>query len=271
MFIIIGYLILCGSIYGGFAMSGGHLPVLFQPLLLLMVGGGGMGYFYSANNIYGTKQVLLSLPEIFKSDRLPANTLTLLDIVLAHLANGDHGAAAKAVLNARKARHTAQSPHADVLGHMAESIRLAGLPGTNAEEFARLSETAMHTYTAETARTSQAVCNLGHVMVAMGLLVSVLGIIHASQVASGPDFVHLIGISLVGAFLGILIGWGFVLAIGHAIRAKQTILQWQFHCIDLAMGAHLRGLPAALALEAGRLALPVTFRGRRNGDRDNGD
>ena len=40
MFIVIGYLIVMGSVFGGFALAGGHVASLFQPLELLMIGGG---------------------------------------------------------------------------------------------------------------------------------------------------------------------------------------------------------------------------------------
>ena len=39
MLVIVGYIVVVGSVFGGFVMSGGHLAVLFQPLELLMIGG----------------------------------------------------------------------------------------------------------------------------------------------------------------------------------------------------------------------------------------
>ena len=36
LLVIIGYIIVCGSVFGGFAASGGHLASLFQPLALVM-------------------------------------------------------------------------------------------------------------------------------------------------------------------------------------------------------------------------------------------
>lgn len=39
MFVIIGYIIVLGSVFGGFVLAGGHLASLFQPVELLMIGG----------------------------------------------------------------------------------------------------------------------------------------------------------------------------------------------------------------------------------------
>ena len=36
MFVIIGYIVVVASVIGGYAMAGGHVSALFQPLELLM-------------------------------------------------------------------------------------------------------------------------------------------------------------------------------------------------------------------------------------------
>ena len=48
--VIVGYIVVLGSVFGGFALAGGHLAALFQPLELLMIGGGAAGAFFVGNN-----------------------------------------------------------------------------------------------------------------------------------------------------------------------------------------------------------------------------
>lgn len=271
MFIIIGYLVLMFSIYGGYVLCGGHLALLFQPLLLLMVGGGGFGFFIIANNAHTIKQTLIALPELFKADRPAGNTLHVLEKILEHRGSGDQEAAAKAVRKALKEKQFARAVHPSALGHMVGAMRLAGLAGMTADEFARMLETDLQSRIAEAAQVSRAVCNLGHVMVAMGVVTSLLGIVHAGSLGNDPDVLLLITRSLIGAFLGILIGWGMVLAVGHAIRAKCALLHAQYHCINLAMAAHLRGLPVDVALAAGRMALPHAYRVSGDADDESDD
>ncbi|NCN23376.1 MAG: flagellar motor stator protein MotA, partial [Gallionella sp.] len=43
MLVIVGYVVVMGAVFGGFAMAGGHLAALWQPLELLMIGGGALG------------------------------------------------------------------------------------------------------------------------------------------------------------------------------------------------------------------------------------
>ncbi len=49
MLIFVGYIIVVGSVFDGYALAGGHLGAMYQPLELLMIGdsssvmqGGGM-------------------------------------------------------------------------------------------------------------------------------------------------------------------------------------------------------------------------------------
>lgn len=46
MLVIVGYVVVMGAVFGGFAMAGGHLAALWQPLELLMIGGGGAGRLF---------------------------------------------------------------------------------------------------------------------------------------------------------------------------------------------------------------------------------
>jgi len=64
--VIIGYVVVMGSVFGGFAMAGGHLAALFQPLELLMIGGAALGAFIVGNTGKAVKATLKALPTVFK-------------------------------------------------------------------------------------------------------------------------------------------------------------------------------------------------------------
>ncbi len=46
MLVIIGYLVVIATVFGGFILAGGQLAALFQPIELLIIGGAGVGAFY---------------------------------------------------------------------------------------------------------------------------------------------------------------------------------------------------------------------------------
>jgi len=56
--VIVGYIVVLFSIFGGFALAGGHLAALFQPVELLMIGGGAAGAFFVGNNGKAIKATL---------------------------------------------------------------------------------------------------------------------------------------------------------------------------------------------------------------------
>ena len=69
MLIIIGYIVILLSVFGGFALSGGHLAAVFQPLELLIIGGAAVGSFIVGNSGTVQKAVLKSLPSVFKGQK----------------------------------------------------------------------------------------------------------------------------------------------------------------------------------------------------------
>ena len=56
-----------GSVFGGFALAGGHVASLFQPLELLMIGGAAVGAFVVGNPLKVLKSTAASLPKLLKS------------------------------------------------------------------------------------------------------------------------------------------------------------------------------------------------------------
>ncbi|WP_346773486.1 motility-associated protein, partial [Pseudomonas viridiflava] len=66
MLVIIGYVVVLVGVFGGYAMAGGHLAALFQPLELVMIGGGAIGAFIVGNNGKTIKATLGALPTLFK-------------------------------------------------------------------------------------------------------------------------------------------------------------------------------------------------------------
>ncbi len=69
MLVVVGYLLVCLSVFGGFALAGGHLAALLQPIELLMIGGAALGAFFVGNSMKGIKATFRSIPSLFKGSR----------------------------------------------------------------------------------------------------------------------------------------------------------------------------------------------------------
>jgi chemotaxis protein MotA len=59
--LLVGYLVVIGAVFGGYALMGGHFGVLFQPVELLMIGGSALGAFIAGNNGKTIKSTLKEL------------------------------------------------------------------------------------------------------------------------------------------------------------------------------------------------------------------
>ena len=66
MLIIVGTLVTLLSVFGGYALAGGHLGALIQPVEILMIVGAGVGAFILGNG-GKTIKALRVLPTLFKA------------------------------------------------------------------------------------------------------------------------------------------------------------------------------------------------------------
>ncbi|HEX8873355.1 MAG TPA: motility-associated protein, partial [Nitrosospira sp.] len=66
MLVIIGVIIVLGSVFGGYVLAGGHIAALYQPLELLIIGGAGVGAFIVGNTQKAQKATLKALPKVLR-------------------------------------------------------------------------------------------------------------------------------------------------------------------------------------------------------------
>ncbi|ABR88811.1 MotA chemotaxis protein [Janthinobacterium sp. Marseille] len=270
MLVIIGYLVVVLSVFGGFALAGGHLAALFQPLELLMIGGAAVGAFFVGNNGKAIKATLKALPSVFKGSRytksLYMELMTLLFEILTKVRKeglmsieGDIEAPEESAIFAKYP--TVLADH-HTIEFMTDYLRLMVSGNMDAFQIENLMDNEIETHHAEGEVPVHCVAKVGDGLPAFGIVAAVMGVVHTMESVGLPpaELGMLIAHALVGTFLGILLSYGFVTPLSSLLEQKLHESSKIFQCVKVTLLASLNGYAPALAVEFGRKVLFSTER-----------
>lgn len=270
MLVIIGYVIVLGSVFGGFALSGGHLAALLQPLELLMIGGAAVGSFVVGNSPKVLKAVGKALPSLFQGSRyskaLYLEVFALLYEVLAKVRKEGLMSIEDDVDNPTESPLFSKYPKIVSDHHLVEFLtdylRIMVGGNLNAFEIENLMDNEIETHHREGEVPVQALGKLGEGMPAFGIVAAVMGVVHTMESVGLPpaELGILIAHALVGTFLGILLSYGFVSPLSYLLDHKLNESTKMFECIKVTLLASLNGYAPQVAVEFGRKVLYSTER-----------
>ncbi|MCR4298600.1 MAG: flagellar motor stator protein MotA [Gallionella sp.] len=270
MLVIVGYVVVLGSVFGGFAMAGGHLGALWQPLELLMIGGGALGAFFVGNTGKVIKATLKDLPTVLKGSKYSKDTYMELMALLYELL----GKVRKEGLMSIEGdvENPGESPIfikypkvlADhhVIEFMTDYLRIMVSGNLNAMEIENLMDVEIETHHHEAMVSSHVMAKLGDGMPAFGIVAAVMGVVHTMESVGIPpaELGILIAHALVGTFLGILLAYGFVGPLASLLEQKAEEGTKMFQTIKVTLLANLNGYAPVMAVEFGRKVLNSTER-----------
>lgn len=270
MLIIIGYLIVCFSVFGGFIIAGGHVAVLFQPVELLMIGGGALGAFVVGNSSKAIKATFKSLPTLFKGSRyskaLYMELMGLLYEILARVRKeglmsieGDIEKPEDSPIF-KKYPKVLSDHHA--VEFLTDYLRLMVSGNLNAFEIENLMDNEIETHHHEGEMPAHVIQKIGDGLPAFGIVAAVMGVVHTMESVGIPpsELGMLIAKALVGTFLGILLAYGFVTPLAAVLEQRLAESSKPLQCIKVTLLASLNGYAPALAVEFGRKVLFSTER-----------
>lgn len=270
MLIIVGYLIVCASVFGGYALAGGHLAALFQPVELLMIGGAALGAFFVGNNSKAIKATLKALPTLFKGSRynkaLYMELMTLLFELLSKVRKEGLMSIEGDIDNPEDSPIFSKYPGilADqhIVEFMTDYLRLMVSGNMDAFQIENLMDNEIETHHAEAEIPVHTIAKLGDAMPAFGIVAAVMGVVHTMGSVGLPpsELGILIAHALVGTFLGILLAYGFVGPLSTLLDQKVQESSKMYHCVKVTLLASLNGYAPALAVEFGRKVLFSTER-----------
>lgn len=270
MLVIIGYVVILGSVFGGFVLAGGHLHSLFQPVELLMIGGAAAGAFFVGNNGKAIKATLKALPTVFKGSKynksLYMELMTLLFEILSKVRKeglmsieGDVESPEESPIFSK---YPAVLADHHLVEFMTDYLRLMVSGNMDAFQIENLMDNEIDTHHAEGEIPVHCVAKLGDGFPAFGIVAAVMGVVHTMASVGLPpaELGILIANALVGTFLGILLAYGFVSPLASVLEQKLHESSKIFQCVKVTLLASLNGYAPALAVEFGRKVLFSTER-----------
>jgi chemotaxis protein MotA len=268
--VIVGYVLVLGSVLGGFAMAGGHLGALVQPNELIIIGGAAVGAFIVGNSAKAIRATLKVLPTVLKGSaytkELYMDLMALLYDILSKvrkeglmtIENDVEEPAKSALFN--KYPRIAADHH--LLEFLTDYLRLMVGGNLNTFEIENLMDNEIETHHQEGEVPVQAVQKTGDAMPAFGIVAAVMGVVHTMASVGLPpaELGILIAHALVGTFLGILLAYGFVGPLATLLEQKLNEQTKILECVKVTLLASLNGYSPALAVEFGRKILYSTER-----------
>ena len=196
MIALIGSIIVCACVLGGFMMSGGNLLLLWHPIEIVVIGGAALGAFITSNPIKVVKASVSGAIGLFKKpsyDR--AAYVDLLKLIYDLLVKSrKEGLLAIEADIEDPAKSSVFSKYPAVLAdhHMLEFItdclRLMVGGNLDPQELESLLEYELETHHKEAHEPSHAVQGVADALPGFGIVAAVLGIVNTMGIARGRGY-----------------------------------------------------------------------------------
>ena len=270
MFVVIGYVVVCGMIFGAYALAGGHLGALWQPLEVMMIFGGAVGAFVVGNDSKAIKATLKAIPTLFKGSRyskqMYMDLLALLFEILTKIRKDGLMSIENDVEDPEASALFAKYPNILHDHHLVEFIcdylRLMVSGNMDAFQVENLMDNELETHHMEGHVPAHCIARMGDGLPAFGIVAAVMGVVHTMENVALPpaELGILIAHALVGTFLGILLSYGFVSPLASLLEQKLEESSKSLQTVKVVLLASLNGYAPPIAVEFGRKVLFSTER-----------
>ena len=269
MYVIIGFVIVIGSVLGGFLMAGGNLLVLVQPSEYIIIIGAALGAFFASQTKYSFGLILKSIKHIFGDPGLNKNSyvevLSVLYALFVKIQREGVISIEPDIERPESSQIFNKNPSVAknhlAVDFIADTLRVYLTTGSP-DDIDMLMAADLHTMHEEESFPGHAVSHMAESLPGMGIVAAVLGVVLTMGNINEPPEVlgHHIGAALIGTFIGILFCYGFFGPMGSKLENSAHEVHFYYNAIKEAVGAAIRGSTPIIAVEYGRRAIPHTFR-----------
>ncbi len=270
MNLIIGFLVVMGCVLGGFAVHGGHIPALWQPSEVVIIGGAALGGFIIANGLSAAMKTggaiggTLKGPKYGKADYLDLFGL-MYDLFNIARKDGVLGLEREIEDPSKSAvftKHEKVMKDHHAIEFIQDYLRMMVSGEMNPFQLENLMDIELQTHHHEGEALAQAVTRVSDALPGFGIVAAVLGIVNTMGALGGPveEIGHKVAAALVGTFLGILLAYGLIGPIATSMERKVAEEGAFFTVMKTCIIAMVQGYAPLVAVEFGRKAAPTAFR-----------
>ncbi|GLR07533.1 flagellar motor stator protein MotA [Mixta theicola] len=270
MLVILGYVVVFLTVFGGFVLSGGNLGALFQPVELLIIGGAGVGAFIVGNNGKAISATMKAFPLLFKGAQynksIYMDLMALMFLLLSKARQNGMMALENDIEDPQNSPLFSAYPRliADklLMNFLVDYLRLMISGNMSPHEVEALMDEEIETCEHELEVPAGSLNSVGDAFPAFGIVAAVMGVVNALAAADRPaaELGELIAHAMVGTFLGILLAYGFILPLAALLRQKSSEKIKILQCIKVTLLSSMSGYAPQIAIEFGRKILYSTER-----------
>lgn len=270
MLVIVGCLIVIGSVLGGFTIAGGHVHALIHPSELLTIGGAALGALIIMSPMKVLKDLMRGILMTLKGS--PFNKATYEDLLklmyhLLRVARRDGMLALETHLRDPHASDIFQRYPRIANNHHASAFICGMLTplmdgSISPERLAELAETELRAMEDEHHAPLNVLSKTADGLPGFGIVAAVLGIVITMGAIDGPveEIGHKVGAALVGTFLGILMSYGFLAPLAVNLEFLGISELAFFRTIAKIVDGFAQSLPPKVVIEVARRGLPSEMR-----------
>jgi len=262
MLTIIGFVIVVGSVLGGFSMAGGHVEALIHPSEIVTIGGSALGALVVMSPLSVLKSLIKGIIITFLGDKFSkAAYIELFSLMYeifrkarmdgllaieSHLANPHDSSIFQRYPRISRNHHVTDFIKGSLGPFLDGSVTPQQLRSLLDVEI-RSMEEEHHAPLGVLSKTADG-------LPGFGIVAAVLGIVITMEHIDGPveEIGHKVGAALVGTFLGILLSYGFIAPLVAKLEIMAGKESSFFRAIAAGVLAFVEGMPPRFAIEVAR-------------------
>ncbi|MCS7163913.1 MAG: flagellar motor stator protein MotA [Thermodesulfovibrio sp.] len=271
MLVVVGGLVVLGSVVGGYLMGKGNLSVLVQPAELLIIFGAALGALVIASpphvlkgvikgaikTVTGAKgyskrdymDLLLLLSELFTKIRKEG-----LISIEQDVEEPENSAIFSKYPNFMKNHHA--------MALLTDTLRTVMTTTVSPYELESILDSEIETLHETESAPAKNLHNIADSLPGLGIVAAVLGVVLTMGKMNEPPEVigHSVGAALVGTFMGVLMCYGFVGPLARRLEANVHNEKEYLQIIKTALVAFVSGSAPQIAVEFARRSIPPHVR-----------